>query len=146
MWRQQGCIGDKALAGDQNPEHPSLEDKGSGFCLWGQKSWSIRMQGWGGKDEGGREGGGRSRGEEREVGRRGGIRLPSSPGPWVPLQGLGSWSWAVCSSCQLACLHPLRQTIPVLCTPASFKPGYLLQRCTGLLALAGTGNQGSTFF
>lgn len=74
VWRQQGWTGDKELAGDQNPEHPSLEDKGFGFCLWEQKSWNIRMQGGGGKDEGGREGGGRSRGEEREVGRRGGIR------------------------------------------------------------------------
>lgn len=35
VWGEKGLICDKELAGDQNPEPQSLEDKGFRFCLWG---------------------------------------------------------------------------------------------------------------
>lgn len=67
MWWGQGWTCDKGLAGDQNPEPQSLEDKEFGFCLWGLKPWKIRMQGVGEK----RERGGEEKEREKQRRRKG---------------------------------------------------------------------------
>lgn len=75
---------------------------------------------------GGGEKGKRRRGEaeERKGKQAGGVESdnPALSRTMGTSEGLGSWSWAGCSSCQLARLHPLRQTTPGPCIPASINP------------------------